>query len=145
MKLEYWGEVNENGILRITNRKKLDSDLAKYFTGKHVEITIQKRRKKRSLPQNSYYWGIVVPIVQQGFIDLGNECSKEDVHEFLKAKFNYKEIVNEKTGEIISFPQSTASITTSQFMDYIAEIQRFGSEFLSVRIPDPNEDLKLEL
>lgn len=86
MKIEYFGSVNDNGELRITHRAKFDSDIKKYFTGKHVEIIIQKKRKKRSLSQNNYYWGIVIPIVHKGFIDLGNECSKEDVHDFLKKR-----------------------------------------------------------
>jgi hypothetical protein len=30
-------------------------------------------------------------------------------------------------------------------MDYIAEIQKWSAEFLGVDIPDPNENLTLEL
>jgi len=145
MKVEYFGEVNSEGQLKITNRKKFDADLLKYFTGKQIEITVQKKKKFRSNMQNAYYWGVVVPIIKQGLIDMGNECSNNDVHEFLKAKFNFKELVNQTTGEVVNVPQSTANITTSAFMDYIASIQKFAAEFLNSYVPDPNEDLKLEL
>lgn len=53
--------------------------------------------------------------------------------------------MNEKTGEIKNFPQSTTVITTSQFMDYIASIQRFAAEFLGCIVPNPGEDLTLPL
>ena len=145
MKLDYFGTVNDNGELRITHRAKFDEDLKKYFTGKHVEITIQKKRKKRSLMQNNFYWGVVIPILYEGWKDMGHDTSKEQIHEFNLKEFNFIEVVNEKTGEVKRMPQSSTVMTTSQFMDFLSSIQRFAAEFLNIQIPDPNEDLKLEL
>lgn len=86
----------------------------------------------RSLPQNKFYWSVVVDLIKQGLNDLGNEFSKEEVHEFLKAKFNTTELVNEDTGEIIQVPRSTATLTTIQFSEYIEKIQRFAAEWLLI-------------
>ena len=32
-------------------------------------------------------------------------------------------------------------MTTSQFMDYIVDIQKWSAEFLNVQIPNPNEEI----
>lgn len=92
---------------------------------------------KRSNQQNRYYFGLVVPLVQQGIKDLGTELTKEETHEFLKARFNLSDLTNKETGESISIPISTTRLNKEQFGEYIEKIQRFASEFLNVVIPDP--------
>lgn len=92
---------------------------------------------KRSLPQNKFYWALVIPMIQQGIEDLGTELTKEETHEFLKSKFNSEELVNTETGEVLSIPRSTTVLTKEQFSNYIEKIQRFASEFLNIVIPDP--------
>lgn len=92
---------------------------------------------KRSNPQNRYYWGLVVPMIQKGIKDLGTELTKEETHEFLKARFNLSDLVNKDTGETISIPVSTTRLNKEQFSEYIEKIQRFSAEFLSITIPDP--------
>ena len=100
--------------------------------------------RKRSNPLNRYYWGYVVPTVQTGIKDLGTELTLEEVHSFLKARFNYTEIVNEATGECERFPRSTSALSNVQFIEYYQKIQRFCAEFLNVIMLDPNEELTLE-
>lgn len=98
---------------------------------------------KRTNPQNRYYHGLVVPMVQKGIEDLGTEISIAETHEFLKARFNSIEVVNKETGEVVAIPKSTSKLTTVQFNEYKEKIQRFASEFLGIYIPDPNEQLEL--
>lgn len=92
---------------------------------------------KRSNPQNRYYWGLVVPLIQQGIKDLGTEITKEECHEFLKARFNSEELVNTETAECVNIPRSTAALNKEQFSEYIGKIQQFAAEFLSIEIPNP--------
>ena len=99
-----------------------------------VDIT---RQNKRSNPQNAYYWGLVIPLLKKGFEDLGHELTAEEVHEFLKAKFNFKEIINEETGEVNQIPLSTTRLSKLEFSEYIEKIQRWAAEFLNLVIPDP--------
>lgn len=63
MKIEATGNVNENGILYVYNRKVFDS-LLHNLKGKEVNIIISKKSKKRSSPQNRYYFGCVIPFIQ---------------------------------------------------------------------------------
>lgn len=107
------------------------------------KITIS-RTNRRSTPQNSYLWAVVYPAIRQAFYDLGHELSTDEVHEFLKGKFNSKSVTNEETGETVEVPMSTANLNKSDFSEYVERIQRFAAEFLGVTIPDPNTQLTID-
>tara|TARA_R110000868_G_scaffold275059_1_gene534731 strand:+ start:47 stop:487 length:441 start_codon:yes stop_codon:yes gene_type:complete len=133
-----------NGKL-VSNRKPLNDFIAT-FEGKEITITVAKKKKKRSNPQNAFYWGVVVPIVKNGLLEIGYKLSNERTHDFLKERFLKEDLANEETGEVIgSISRHTSELTTSQFMEYLAEIQQFSAEFLGVQIPDPNEQSTLQL
>jgi hypothetical protein len=142
MKIEIESKVL-NGKLE-TNRELL-SDVIKSLEGKDIIITIEKRRKKRSNPQNAYYFGLVIPLMKQGFYNsLGEHVGTDEIHTFLKNRFLFKEIVNENNAEIIKMPQSTTELSTIQFEEYLDKIREFGLEFLGITIPLPNETLTID-
>ncbi len=137
-------EKKEDGSLIGT--KPLKTAIDGLITGRHI-FTIAKYKKRRSLPQNSFYHGIVVNCVKDGLIGAGfnpSELSNEIVHEMLKAKFLKQDIANDD-GQFITIVKSTAELTTTEFMDYISEIQQWGAEFLSIIIPDPGEQGELDI
>jgi hypothetical protein len=101
------------------------------------------RAGKRSIMQNGYYWGCVIPAIQSGLYDLGTEADKEEIHEWMKAKFNYAELVNEITGQYERLPLSTTKLTKLEFCEYIEKIVRFAAEFLNVVIPDPGQSAEI--
>ena len=116
------------------------------FEGKDCIFSIEKVKKTRSNNQNSFYWGIVLPIVQSGLKEATGEFrTTENIHYniLLKMFAPEKEIVNIETGECITEKISSSEMSTSQFMDYIAEIQKWSAEFLGVDIPNPNEETTL--
>jgi hypothetical protein len=140
--MKYTGIVNEEGILKISNRKQFDADL-KEFAGKYVFVEVTRKRSKRSDNQNRYYWSGVIPMVRLGLKDLGYKLSIEDTHLFLRNKFLLEEMVN-GDGELIgSRVKSTTELNKMQFGDYISEIQQFSTEYLGVIIPDPETQTTL--
>jgi len=143
LKIEATGNVKEDGNLYIYNRKIFDSQLH-YLIGKEVEITITRKRKKRSSLQNRYYFGAVIPCIQQGLLETqGYQLTVDATHEFLKGSFHYKELVNENTGEVIKLPMSTTELTTTEFGEYLDKIIIFADEFLNIIIPPPGEQSKI--
>ncbi len=141
MEILYFGRV-QDGSLRITNRKAFDRELTT-LEGKEVEVSVRKKRKYRSNYQNRYYWGVIIPIVRQALWDTGHEYSNESVHEILKYRF-LKQDYHIKDGEFFTETRSTKDLTTSEFMDYIAQIQRWTSEMFGVYIPDPGEQMEID-
>lgn len=116
---------------------KLKNEVANTFNDMDITLTIEKKKKKRSLSQNAYYFGVVCSLVKNGMNEFGSEYDIEETHEFLKSRFNLKEVVNTNTGEVTKIPFSTTKLNTIEFMTYIERIQRFASEELGIIIPDP--------
>lgn len=143
-KLRYQGRVDEAGDLTIHRRGELIQDLRELFKGREVVITIQVKRRKRSLDQNSYYWGVVVPMAREGLRGVGYHLSKSQTHSLLKDHFARDYLVNEDTGEILKIRGSTAGMTTLKFEEYLAEIRDWAEDYLSIKIPKPNEQTKIE-
>ena len=143
MKLIFFGKVVD-GRLKIIRESDF-KEAVRSFDGKEVQLVIEKKKKARSLLQNNYWWGVVIPMVQQGFLDTGWKLSKLETHEELLRFFSFDEKVNENTGEVRRFRKGSSELSTSAFMDLIAEVQQFASEYLSINIPDPGEQLTFEL
>jgi len=141
LKLIYTGTVTD--VIKIHRKNDFKADVVRHFAGKDITITIERKRRKRSLMQNAYYFGVVLPLVQSGLNDAGYKVSKESTHEFLKATFFKQELVNEQTGEILQTVGSTSQMSTVQMMEYFAEITQWAAEFLNVQIPEPGEQLTI--
>lgn len=141
MKVQITSNVINGNLKR--NRSEI-LETIKSFEGRDVLITFEKPKKKRSNNQNSYYWGIVIVLIKSALKDTGNNLNTNDVHDLLRLKFLKETIsIKEETGEIIERVKSTTELTTSQFMEYIAEIQQFAAEYFDVIIPDPNTEIIL--
>ena len=134
----------KSGRLEFKQRSTFLTDIAKLKDGEYI-LTVERKKKKRSLMQNGYYWGVVVPIVKQGLNDAGYRLTTEAVHEYLKSQFSIVEVVNERSGEILKSIGSTTEMSTSQMMEYFAKISQWAVEYLNTHIPEPNEQLKIEL
>lgn len=143
MNYEIISEV-KNGSL--TRNRNLIKDAIETFEGKQVVIKIEKFKKKRSTQQNRFYYGIILPIVQNCLKEAGHIMTNESTHDLIKLKFLKEALfVNETTGEIIERIKSTTELSTSQFMDLLAEINNFTFEYFGVSLPSPNDDLTLKL
>ena len=136
-------------ITRVNNGKltqRASDDIRTFIDaheGKQIEITLKKSRSKRSLNQNAYYWSAVIPIVQSGLRELGYILSPEETHEFLKEKFVQPEMLIKGDEFLGNMRRTTTTMTKTEFMDYIAEIQQFGSEILNIYIPDPEQQIEM--
>jgi len=102
-------------------------------------VTMERKRRSRSIQQNRYYWGVVVEMIHRQLIDDGWEASKEDVHEMLKAKYNIKELYNETTGEVMQTVRSTTDLSTTEFEAYNESCKRWAAETIGLVIPDPQQ------
>jgi len=108
----------------------------------HVKIAANKGRSNQ---QSRYYHGCMLPIVLEGLQEAGFNEIKDvaTVHELLKKLFLERKVISEKTGDEISIPGSTAKLSTAEFMDFIDEVIRWASEYLSIKINYPNEQIQL--
>lgn len=125
----------------ITNKSVVRDRFNSLLDGKYL-VSI-KSIKQRTLLQNAYYHGVVVPLVKDGLREAGyNEVkTNEDAHTILKHLFLKKKITSEKSGEEIIIAGSTAKLKTVEFNAFLEEIFQWSSEYLNVVIPAPNTQM----
>lgn len=131
-----------NGKL-VKNRWQLKLAIEKY-EGKDISITIKKIAPQRTNPQNAFYWGVWMEILQQGYLDLTGEfISAEEMHEVVKANCNYSELINEETGEIARKTNSTTGLTITEWEEnFKPRVKQWAKDFLNVTLPEPNEQIE---
>lgn len=137
----YIGSVDESGRLDPKVSAQIKSGLDQ-FKGKRVQIELKQAKKNRSNPQNNYLWGVVYVYALKGMQDLGNEgLSIEVIHAFFKDKFiaRWRDIVVPATGEVFKV-KTTTDLSTTEMIVYIEEIARWCAEYLSITIPEPNQN-----
>lgn len=132
-----------NGKLTLNNQKAFIKDLA-LLNGLEVMVTVEKKKKKRSNPQNRYYHGCVIPSIKhameaKGFFIQSNEI----VHELMKVKFLKGEIINVATGEIIETIGSTTKLNTLDFENYLEQVRAWAASYLDCIVPLPNEQIEI--
>jgi hypothetical protein len=137
--------VNPDGTLRVKNRALFDEYLRSLSRDKEyeVEVEVRPKRRYRSVFHNAYYFGVCVQMICDRLREFGHDVDKEMTHEFLKSRFLFNELNDEKTGEVMKIPKKTRDLTTSEFMDYLEQVKQFAAETLDIYIPDPNEQLEL--
>lgn len=134
--------VKNNKLQNLLNYGKIKSELLKYEGG-YVEITISPVKKERSLSQNSYYWGVVLPMIteeisgkEQGMID---EMIVRQIHEEMKIRFLSYEVESKIDKSKLTFTKTTKELSTSEFENYLEQVRRFARNELGINIPLPNE------
>lgn len=95
--------------------------------------------KKRSLSQNKYLHGVLIPMVFDGLRNAGfNEVrDHEDAKMVIKELFLKKKIVNEVTGDVLPVTRDTRSLTTAEMNVFIEEVIQWAQQYLNVSIPYP--------
>lgn len=142
---KFTGEVKD-GKLTLDKKDKFTSHM-KEFEGQKIELTLRKAVKSRSNAQVRYYFGVMVKMIQREFKELGTQLTIDEVHDFLKSMFLFREIVNEQTSEIYKVPMSLSTageVSTFNMSEYIDNVQRWASENLNLYIPSPNEDFVVD-
>lgn len=127
--------------------KDLIRNAIKQFEGKEIKIVFKRKYKKRSNNENAFYWGVWIPILQRAILDTWGEIrDANDVHEIIKLNCNYEEKINEDTGSFIRVPRSSTELNTYEWeFEFKQKIRQFALEFFNVTLPEPNEQLKIEL
>ena len=143
MKLYYHGKVLNGKI--ILPSKRMQIELPKVFEGKPIKVTIEHNKVKRSDQQNRYYWGVVLPFVRDGFIDLGNNLQRNGesivlIHKLMKSKFLENGIaIADANGEVHTTEPTTSTLNKEEFSEYVEQIKAWATEFLNIYIPDADE------
>lgn len=135
MQLKYYSNVSEEGKLQKNVSEKIALEL-KEFSGKRVEITIEKLKSTRSSRQNRLWW-LYMTILSK---EIG--YTKDEMHEICKFKFLKREKIDEKTGEVFEYIGKSSKLTKSEFADMTTDLIRWASENFDIILPLPGEQME---
>lgn len=121
----------KDGKLAFKNEVAVNSFLWKFKAEDELDVIISRRTRQRSLPQNAYYWGVVLPVIAH---ETGHTC--EELHEIYKRMFLTRKILKYK-GKEYHTPGSTTDCNTMEFGEYMMKICAEAAS-LGINIPDPN-------
>jgi hypothetical protein len=96
--------------------------------GKQVQLSVTRKREKRSSNQNKYYWGVVLPLIAQT-----TGYTIDESHDAMKMQFLVKRTAKVPT------TRSTTDLSTAEMEEYLENIRRFAAVELSCYVPIPNE------
>lgn len=135
MKIQHFGQVDNNGSISVHGLKDL--------VGKPVRITIEPKIK-RSLPQNSFYWGNFIQMQIECFKERwGETYRKEQMHEWNKTNFWGNEHVIEETGEIIKIPCSSTKYSKLEWEEKLDNVRAWFRQNMDWELGYPNEQIEL--
>ena len=116
----------EGGKLRIEQEDKWKRYLSGLNENTLLSVSVEKRKNKRSLTQNAYYW------VYLGVIENETGNNADDLHELFKRKF-LKPVTKTILGEEVKLPASTTNLDKLSFGEYMDKI----CALTNVPLPDP--------
>lgn len=124
----FFGTIrNGKIVLENESSRKRWHDRLQHLEGNQIQLSVNKKYNKRSVKQNDFYWGAIIPLIgdQVGMLD-------EEVHNALRWKF-----LGDNT-KALPTARSTTELSKGEFVDYILQIQIWASEFLGIeQWPDP--------
>lgn len=123
--------TQSKGNLFIENPAAFKRYLAE-LKDKPLTVTVKAVRKHRSIDQNSYLHGVVLPILSQ---ETG--YTTDEMKDIVKTLFLRK--IMTVAGKEIEVVLGSSELNTKQFEDFMEDIRRWASTELWCYIPLPNE------
>jgi hypothetical protein len=107
-----------NNSLAINSPVWYRHQLSKFKVGETVTLYVSNRKPKRTQQQNRYYWGVYLPMISKetGELDL------DALHKLFTGKF-LSNGIKEVLGEKVRMTKSSATLTISEFMEFITAIE----------------------
>ncbi len=128
---------------------KLTDYILNVLQSGEYNVYICSKRKNRSMPQNRYYWGVVLFVISK---ETG--INPEELHEYFKHRFALKTefhveknmavtqagllVLNEISLKVQELSRPTKLMSTKDFTEYLDRIIVWASE-KGMYIPKPNE------
>lgn len=140
------GFISIHGRLTLSDEQRFKQELAAH-PDTAVEVTVEKIKDGISGQQRKYFFAIVVGTLHAFFLSTGTECTKQDVLDFLKDRFLFREKLSPIDGRFHKVPISLGSgekaLTKEEFNTAKEAIQMWASTTLNLVIEDPDKNYKM--
>lgn len=128
-----WPAEVRGGKIHVNARKEFDEYIIANFEDKKVSLTVAEVKKQRSINQNNYYWGVIIPIASD---EMG--VTPMEAHHILGDEFlRYEKALSD--GRKRTMVRSTSDLNTAEAEDYYTQCRQFMSKEFNCYVPVPNE------
>lgn len=136
IKSQSYNAYKKAGALSIPLREQMDVFIKGLPDGEYT-FTIASKKRKRSLKQNAYYWGVIIPMVAS--IEGWEKYEFSQIHDGFKDLF-----LTDRTGK---FPivGSTSRMQPSEFGEYLDQVIIYCAQVLHIVIPPADPGWKEKL
>lgn len=111
------------------------------WEGKRVRVKLSEAKKRRSVSQNAFYWGVVIPTVISMFADAGTDLDADQCHDYLKKHvMGITEVIKDPAGAQHIVAGKSRFKDTKEWEMNMDKIRAWAAQF-GVAIPFPNEGL----
>jgi hypothetical protein len=121
----------EGGELIIRDRPFFDKYLTNFKEGELLELTLKKYKKNRTLKQNAYYFGVVLPLMAEH-----TGYSANEIHEIEKRRHLPRKILT-LFGKEYHMPGSTATLSVGEMVEYVDRCIADAAE-MGINVPPPD-------
>jgi len=129
----------------IVNDGKIATNIAQGIRNRLIEMEGQKvvieikKGGRRSTNQNAFYWGVVIPCVQDLFLSGGATVTPEEVHCYLKEHvLGMVKMMVLPDGTRHSIVETSINLTTVKWEENIEKVRAWAAQW-NMQIPFPNE------
>jgi len=135
MKLEFTG-YTKDGQVFFRNQKNISKEILE-SGWKEFNVTIEKKKKNRSLEQNKWLWACMTLLAEH------TGYTKDEMLAIVKYKFLKATKADENTGEVFEYLKGTSELTTTEFSVFMDDLIKWSASSLQVVLPMPSEQLNL--
>ena len=130
---------------RFASNLNMVRTILEHYNDCAIDVTFSKKTNKRSSRQNAYYWGVIIPIIQNCIKEeWGEVAGSEETNNFLKTNCNFVEVVNEDTGQVLRRVKSSTENTTIDQEKFHENCRTLALDFFNTEIPLPKTNLTLK-
>jgi len=142
MKHTFTGWIEDKSLAVKLDGMRYNSSVLESLLGKELTVSIDTKKKPRSVRQNAWYWGVAVPTIIARLRDFdGEDYTKEVIHEYILQEIIHTDgnVVRVLGRPIITYSgKTTSQMNTEEFNQFKLKLQEFFA-IKDIQIPDPNE------
>lgn len=112
-------------------------EFCRQHKGKAVIVRIELLPTPASEKSLAYYWGVVVPTIQRGLYELGNDLTQRETDEFIRSQMpvcSDERLVN---GKLHKRVRTIDELDAAEFNEMIEQLKVWAAENLQVYVEEP--------
>ena len=134
--------LNIDGTVHLKGDRELMQSYYREIMGYNdevdIEVTVTRIDSKKTNPQLSYFFAVVLPIIKARFEDLeGTTFTKGEIMSILKDRFFFEEIYY--GGEFVKEYLSLSKASKAEVKKFIEDCIEFATTILDIEIPEPTK------